>query len=647
MDRRSFVKSAAAATASGIAGPGLLDSLPAAAQGRPGNAGAGGKPNILVIKVDQLRFPTVFPPGINDAGAFFQQVMPNLHQLWQSGVKFASHYTAACACTPARGTIITGLYSQQSWLLQTILAKPYTQVSPQPWLNPFYPTYGSLLRRAGYRTPYAGKWHVSIPRQQTPRLEPYGFDGLSYYDPTGANLQGAYGDEKDGYHNDADTASQGAQWLQQHGSDGSPWCLTVSFINPHDKEFFWAGTEFQTYNGLFLPGASRIPFTYYSYSQYGSQYDKKPLVPWDANAFKSPPSFGYPAVPPNWESAAHLAANKPTTQTYTRLFQQAVWGGASDDPAQQGFDVAPYPPAQYPPINGAPYGIGLAPYSYWQRSLDSYTQIMQAADAAIGQLLQGFAKLPDAVRSNTVIVFMSDHGEYAGAHGFLSGKIGTLYEEAFHVPLIVVDPTGRFTGDIDVPRQGLTSSVDVLPLLVSLGYGGSRRWLAGDLASIYGERHDLLPMLQSSGAPGRSYVLLATDESAPGYTNFNDSPSHLVGVRTPDLKFGIYANWKDGTARIADDDTLETELYDYSTKAGRAETHNRKHDPRIPALKDALLTNLIPNVLRAPLPGALGTAQDASKYAFLVYAALARNLAPPGGRGGSDPLLTLPFGQDF
>ena len=43
-------------------------------------------------------------------------------------------------------------------------------------------------------------------------------------------------------------------------------------------------------------------------------------------------------------------------------------------------------------------------------------------------------------------------------------------------------------------------------------------------------------MLRSSQAPGRDYVLLATDESVPAYLNFNSSPSRLVGVRTQELK---------------------------------------------------------------------------------------------------------------
>ena len=176
--------------------PGLFDGGRAHAQSVQADGSVhGARPNILVIKVDELRFPSVFPPGINGVDDFLKRFMPNVYQLWQNGVKFAGHYAAACACTPARGTIITGLYSQQSWLAQTITAAPGAPASLQPWLNPAYPTYGKLLPRVGYQTPYIGKWHVSIPRKDAPRLDEYGFDGLTWPDPTGANLQGTVGDE--------------------------------------------------------------------------------------------------------------------------------------------------------------------------------------------------------------------------------------------------------------------------------------------------------------------------------------------------------------------------------------------------------------------------------------------------------------------
>src|SRR5262249_15638121 len=116
-----------------------------------------------------LRFPSVFPNNIQTPDQFLAAYMPNLYTLWESGVKFGNHNTAANACTPSRGVLITGLYSQQQWLVTTILSTPYPAppTVPQPVLNPNYPTYGKLLQAAGYQTPYIGKWHVSVPSSAT------------------------------------------------------------------------------------------------------------------------------------------------------------------------------------------------------------------------------------------------------------------------------------------------------------------------------------------------------------------------------------------------------------------------------------------------------------------------------------------------
>ncbi len=71
-------------------------------------------------------------------------------------------------------------------------------------------------------------------------------------------------------------------------------------------------------------------------------------------------------------------------------------------------------------------------------------------------------------------------------------------QEAWHVPLIVADPSGRFCKEPQVPRDGLVSSVDILRLLViSLGHNGSQDWMTGDYETLYGQRHDVLPMLRS------------------------------------------------------------------------------------------------------------------------------------------------------
>ena len=121
MDRRSFVKNATAAGVA-FAGAGFL--------GNQSKAQAGPPPNILFILVDELRYWRVFPNGIQTVDQFLSTFMPNTSKLlWQPGVKFAGHFTAGTACSPARGTLVTGLYTQQSWMLATVLDSPTTTVS--------------------------------------------------------------------------------------------------------------------------------------------------------------------------------------------------------------------------------------------------------------------------------------------------------------------------------------------------------------------------------------------------------------------------------------------------------------------------------------------------------------------------------------
>ena len=112
-------------------------------------------------------------------------------------------------------------------------------------------------------------------------------------------------------------------------------------MNPHDKEFFWSGTEATTYNNLFKQAGATPAVT----------YDAVP--PLDA-----PKVYGY-TLPANWESAATLAANKPAAQQFTRSFTDLIWGGISDDPTV----TSAYSLADYPGLSGAK--IANAPFGYW------------------------------------------------------------------------------------------------------------------------------------------------------------------------------------------------------------------------------------------------------------------------------------------
>lgn len=626
MDRREFLKSAVAG------GLGMTLSQPLEASAAPGeHSGAATPPNILFILVDQMRFPSVFPNGIANVDQFLARFMPHTHSLWKKGVKFTRHYGASSACTPSRGVIVTGLYSQQNWIMQTLTGGPNAKFSISPVLDPTFPTYGKLLREAGYRTVYVGKWHLSLEQLKKP-LEPYGFEALTQPDPTGANLQGAVGDEEHGFLNDQYVATQAAEWLGARKAGEQPWCLTVGFVNPHDHEFFWGGTEFQTYNNLFNAQSTYQPFTYYS-NNNGTDYP--PVVSWDDDILKTPPSYGYPALPPNWESAAHLKAHKPSTHTFLRTFSEFVCGGVTDNRSQNEFTIEPYPG-----VDG--YGIGIAPFHYWQRNLDSYTQCLRMVDAQIGKVL---GALRPAIAQNTVIVFLSDHGDYVGAHGLVTNKAATGYEEAFHVPLIVVDPTGRFAGDIDTPRTQLTSSVDFLNLLVSLGHNGSQDWLTGPYKAIYGKRHNMVPLLKSAKARGRPYILFATDELVQPQYIFNDAPLHIVCLRTQTEKLVVYSKWRALTAAPIAAST-QLEFYDYSTPRGRAETQSTPDDPRVPAMLQELRDQLVPHELRAALPGIYGYAEVRAREQYLKFAYLIEHASSADSRP-SIVKKWLGLGQDY
>jgi uncharacterized sulfatase len=592
----------------------------------------GPKPNILFLLVDELRFPSQFPEGVDDAAEFLRKYMPNIYKLWDGGVKFRNYKTAAIACTPARGTLVTGLYSQQIWLCSTLTENPTSKATVTPTLKHEFPTYGRLLREAGFQTPYIGKWHCSLLRDDLPGhgLEAYGFEGISYPDPIGYNLQGSVGEEPD-YPNDQSIAQVAVDWLQQNADSEVPWCLTVSFVNPHDKQFFWGGTEYNTYNNLFEDQSEYQPFMYYATADdtagappYGPTKGAEAAQP-----YADPPSYGYPVLPSNWERYQDLQRFKPSQQVAAYSGQAAIWGGAQELKDSQEFSIEAYPYIPGEESTASDIGIAKAPFSYWQRNLDSYTQFMEQVDQRIGEVV---AALPADVAENTVIVFTSDHGEYAGAHGFLSGKVGSAYKEIFDVPLIVHDPSGRFVAEPEVVREGLVSSVDLLRLLVTLGHKGSQHWLEGEYGEIYGKRHDILAMLQSAKVPGRPYALLAIDEIVPGWLNFNHSPFHILGIQFQAGKLVTYANWNPETGEVLQSG-LETEFYDYGSLEGREEMRNLSLVPGSYALLqpalNLLFDQIVPDELQAPLPGALQAVQALAKKQYLIYGALVSRQQPP------------------
>ena len=74
---------------------------------------------------------------------------------------------------------------------------------------------------------------------------------MTNQDPIGTNGQGEA--------QDGNIANQAVKWLQQNRGSDAPFCLTVSFVNPHDKQFFWGGSEGTNYEALlFWPAPQAV-----------------------------------------------------------------------------------------------------------------------------------------------------------------------------------------------------------------------------------------------------------------------------------------------------------------------------------------------------------------------------------------------------
>ena len=70
---------------------------------------------------------------------------------------------------------------------------------------------------------------------------------------------------------------------------------------------------------------------------------KPPAGPWSSNQLLSPPSYGDPALAPNWQSAQVLQATKPSAQILNRQFAEAEFGGVSESLNATAFTVSEYP----------------------------------------------------------------------------------------------------------------------------------------------------------------------------------------------------------------------------------------------------------------------------------------------------------------
>lgn len=328
------------------------------------------------------------------------------------GTQLARWHVNTTPCSPSRSNLYFGQHTQRTRIISNLGAYPDHAIPDD------MPSLGHYLRANGYETAYKGKWHLShlesrheltYGRYPNSRdaLEPWGF---SDFNPDGD----PHGSTWTGFRTDAQIASHAADWIRQRAHGASqPWCLAVNLVNPHDVMYYATGA-----------------------AQIASRAHADYLAP--------------------------LAA-EPDTALYRRQWDFSLPPNRHDD-----LRTKPWAHANYQDFCDMAYGKVPGDDASWRAYQSYYFNCIRDADQHALTVLQALDA--GGQRERTIVIFTSDHGEMAGAHG-LRQKGPFMYDENIRVPMFVVHPDVRGGRS----SNALGSAVDLIPTVLELAGAAPER----------------------------------------------------------------------------------------------------------------------------------------------------------------------------
>ena len=195
-------------------------------------------PNVLFILVDDLGYHDL---GIT--GSKFYET-PNVDQLVRESVQFVQGYSASRVCSPSRASIMTGKFTARHGITDWIGAKSGKDWRTRKRFNKLLPadyvrtlpkediTIAEAFKNNGYKTFFAGKWHLG--------------DKGSYPENHGFDIN------KGGYHRGGPAGGFFSPWQNpklKNKNDGENLTIrlaeeTANFIKQHKDSTFFAFLSF-------------------------------------------------------------------------------------------------------------------------------------------------------------------------------------------------------------------------------------------------------------------------------------------------------------------------------------------------------------------------------------------------------------------
>lgn len=427
--------------------------------------GRPGRPNFLLILSDELRADAL--------GCYGSAIVrsPNLDRLAREGTRFDQCMVTQPTCTPSRASMLSGAFPSA---LRTRMVGCTTPVDPR-----FLPR---VLAAAGYRTASIGKIHLVPQRDEVEALarrrlangkyDYYGFQEVDLVDGHGDRC---FGPAYNRYLHDfvPDHAERLARTRRMTpGVNNAKGSLrTSSFELPesaHSSNYIADRTV------KFLEsatGGGRDPF-FLHVSFPDPHHPFTVPEPW-ASMYDP---FRMPAPVP------HRAGASSMPPWYDDVFRGVpggtIEGGVNDR-------VTGTPPDDYSRYRD----------DDWRQVKAIYYGMISMMDAAIGRILDSLDRT--GLSENTVVIFVSDHGEYLGDHGF-AGK-GYHYDNVLRTPYIWRGPAIRQGQTV----RSIASTLDLSPTILDLAGVAEPEGVQGQSVS---------ELLAGSGASARTAALTENDD---------------------------------------------------------------------------------------------------------------------------------------
>jgi len=411
------------------------------------------RPNILLVVADDL--------GYSDIGAFGSEILtPNLDELAARGMLLTNFYSGP-TCSVTRSMLMTGMDSHIAGLgnmAETVADNQMGQPGYEGHLSARVDTVAEILKSAGYHTYMAGKWHLGMHPDRSPRSR--GFE------QSFAMLYGA-----------------GSHFSDMAGGDA------------HRHPVLYRD------NGLLI---DELSDDFYSTTFYTDRI----IEQINSNVDDGRPFFAYLAyTAPHWPLQAPDSIIDKYRGSYDRGYDSVRQGRFAAQQKLGLFDSsiqAPQRPSYVKPW----VDLSDQERTYHARNMEIYAAMVDYMDTGIGRVIDYLDKRDQL--DNTIIVFISDNGaehwdhnsapppigefaanfdnsaENSGREGSFvlygsewahvsntpfSRYKGTTYEGGIRSPAVISWPDKIVSGQVS---RAITHSSDWLPTFAELAGAGTQ-----------------------------------------------------------------------------------------------------------------------------------------------------------------------------